>query len=149
MIYRSTSAGAVRVPLWLVARPLLATVLIVLVTFCLPPWVLLDPIDRFIFLDGKARSMIPEVFAVGESRSSAQTKLSASGYYEWSVDRIEHHELNRCRDLACDRANYTDFYRKIAVTWSIACSNDFIVWLKFGEDDRLVSARNGIYSICL
>jgi len=53
------------------------------------------------------------------------------------------------RDLACDRANYTDFYRKIAVTWSIACSNDFIVWLKFGEDDRLVSARNGVYSICL
>lgn len=94
MIYRSTLAGAVRVPLWLLARPLLATGLIVLVTFCLPPWVLLDPIDRFTFLDGKARSMIPEVFAAGESRSSAQTKLSASGYYQWPVDRSEHHELN-------------------------------------------------------
>jgi hypothetical protein len=77
--------------------------------------------------------------------------LSASGYYHWPLDRTDQHGLNGCRDLACDAATegYTDFYRKVAVTWSIACSNDFVVWLKFGEDDRLVSARNGVSSICL
>lgn len=117
--------------LWLLARRLLAAVLIALVTFCLPPWVLLDPIDRFTFLDGNARSMIPEVFAAGESRTSAQIKLSASGYHHWPAD------------------GHTDFYRKVAVTWSIACSNDFVVWLTFGADDRLVSARNDVHRLCL
>ncbi len=143
--------AAVTLPLSRLVKGLLATVLTLLVAFCLPPWVLLDPIDRFTYLDGKSRSMIPVVFAAGESRSSAQAKLSASGYYRWPVKRTEYHELDGCRDPACEGAKegYTDFYRKVAVTWSIACSNDFIVWLKFGQDDRLVSAQNDIYSICL
>jgi hypothetical protein len=151
MIYRSTPAGAMTLPLPPLAKGLLATVLALLVAFWIPPWVLLDPIDRFTYLDGKARSMIPEVFAAGDSRSSVQLKLSASGYYHWPVDWADHHETTGCPDLACARAQqgYTDFYRKVAVTWSIACSHDFIVWLKFGEDDRLVSARNDIYSTCL
>jgi hypothetical protein len=138
-------------PVPLLAKGTLAAVLILLVAFCLPPWVLLDPIDRFTHLDGRARSMIPEVFAAGESRSSAQVKLSASGYSPWPIDRTDYDAFNRCRDPACERATegYTDFYRKVAVTWTIACSNDFGVWLKFGADDRLVSARNAIYSICL
>jgi hypothetical protein len=145
------TGGAVTLPLSLLAKGLLAMVLTLLVAFCFPPWVLLDPIDRFTYLGGKGRSMVPEVFAAGESRSSAQAKLSASGYYHWPVARTDSHEPSRCSDLACERAKegYTDFYRKVAVTWSIACSNDFVVWLKFGEDDRLVSARNDVYSICL
>ena len=136
MIYRSTLAGAARVSLWPLVGHLLATALIVLVTFSLPPWVLLDPVDRFTFLDGKPRSMIPQVFAAGESRLSAEAKLSASGYSPWPVDRTNAHELSQR-------------YRKVAVTWSIACSNDFIVWLTFGEDGRLLSALNDIHSICL
>lgn len=136
-------------PVPLLAKGTLTAVLILLVAFGAPPWVLLDPIDRFTHLDGRARSMIPEVFAAGESRSSAQTKLSASGYHPWP--RADHHDFSGCGDLDCEQAaeDYTDFYRKVAVTWSIACSNDFIVWLKFGEDDRLVRARNAVHSICL
>lgn len=134
MINRSTLAEAARVPIWPLVGHLSAAVLIVLVTFCLPPWVLLDPVDRFTFLDPTPRSMVPEVFAAGESRLSAEAKLAASGYHPWSTDPV-------------DSANQR--YRKIAVTWTIACSNDFIVQLTFGADDRLVGARNDTHSVCL
>jgi hypothetical protein len=133
MIDRSTLAGAARVPIWPLVGHLSAAVLIVLVTFCLPPWVLLDPVDRFTFLDPTPRSMIREVFAAGESRLSAEAKLAASGYHPWPDPT----------DSPGQR------YRKIAVTWTVACSNDFIVQLTFNDDDRLVGARNDIHSVCL
>jgi hypothetical protein len=130
---------------------MIAISLCVILAFCTQPWVALDPIDRFTYLNVKARSMIPQVFTVGESRSSAEGRLAASGYDHSPIDPSVYDDGESCGDLACERARdgFTDFYRKNEVTWNIACTNHFVLWLKFDARDELEAAINGVYGTCL
>lgn len=114
------------------------------------PWVLLDPIDRFTHLDPRSRSMIPAAFAAGETRASAMARLRRSGYWHWIVDSAAHLP-ERCGDSACERTKegYTDFFRKGPVAFNIACTLDYVVWLKFDGSDRLQAAQNQVYDTCL
>lgn len=134
---------------WL-RRLLIGAVVLVAAALFFQPWVLLDPIDRFTHLDRSPRSMIPAVFAEGESRESAMARLRASGYWHWAIEPVAHLP-DRCGDSACERRKegYTDFFRKDSVAWNIACSLHHVVWLKFDGSDRMQAASNEVYDTCL
>ena len=93
--------------------------------------------------------MIPEVFSANETAETAIGRLERAGY---SHSRIEPStsEPTRCGDVACRRRKegFTDFFRKAGVAFNIACSLDYVVWLK-RDGDRLVAAQNDVYDTCL
>lgn len=130
---------------------LIGAVVLVAAGLFFQPWVLLDPIDRFTHLDPSPRSMIPEVFAAGETRESAMARLRTSGYWHSAIEEPVVQLSEKCGDSACERTKegYTDFFRKDSVAWNIACSLHHVVWLMFDGSDRLQAARNEVYNTCL
>ena len=108
---------------------------LVAATLVFQPWVLIDPIDRFTYFNGPSRSMIPDVFASGESIAAATGRLTRSGYAHSAID-------------PATGEGYTDLFRKPNVAFNVACGLDYVVWIKrVGES--VEAARSDVYSICL
>ena len=114
------------------------------------PWVLFDPIDRFIHLNGASRSMIPDVFTAGEPVTAAVDRLTRSRYVHSDIDPGADDSATCGNSSACDRRRegFTDFFRKPDVALNIACSLDYVVWIK-RSGELVVAARSEIYSLCL
>jgi hypothetical protein len=140
--------------MWAALYKLLSTLLIgaaalVAAALFFQPWALIDPIDRFIHMDGTSRSMIPEVFSPDEPAAIAMDRLARAGYSHSTIEPATS-EPAHCGDVACRRrkAGFTDFFRKSGVAFNIACSLDHVVWLK-RDGDRVVVAQNDVYDACL
>ncbi len=127
----------------------IGAVALVAAAFLFRPWLLIDPIDRFIYLNGASRSMLPEVFSATEPASDVITRLTRSGYVHYPMEPVAD-EPAVCGDTACERqkAGFTDFFRKPDTADNIACNIDYVVWMK-RDGERIDEILSDVYDICL
>jgi hypothetical protein len=128
-----------------VAAVVIMVLLVIGALIVFKPWLLLNPIDRSIYLDAREHSLIPEFLALGEGRDAVDHKLRGAGYSLHFEEQATDTREWGCSESTCVIARYT----KSGPLWPIVCDTRFAILLTYDLRQALRVATAHRYESCM